>query len=129
MTLEPITANSTIAPANLLTVFVFISSLRSFNRRNFKRRIFDRSDFLTFDSGSSILMTHLLQHVSICPGETCAATCLAMTVPACLLESASAEVQLFCGFSGALRGGLLVGRREVTDVRSYACVDARFGMG
>ena len=36
---------------------------------------------------------------------------------------------VICGFSGALRGGLLVGRREVTDVRSYACVDARFGMG
>jgi len=35
---------------------------------------------------------------------------------------------VICGFSGALRGGLLVGRREVTDVRSYACVDARFGM-
>src|SRR5688572_33472108 len=84
MTLEPITANSTIAPANLLTVFVFISSLRNFNRRNFKRRIFDRNDLLTFDSGSSFLMTHLLQHVPNSPGETCAAPYLAMTVPACL---------------------------------------------
>ena len=36
---------------------------------------------------------------------------------------------VICGFSGALRGGLLVERREVTDVRCYACVDARFGMG
>ena len=33
------------------------------------------------------------------------------------------------GFSGASRSGLLVGRGEVTDVRSCACVDARFGMG
>ena len=33
-----------------------------------------------------------------------------------------------CGFIGFFEIALLVARREVTDVRSYACVDARFGM-
>lgn len=39
------------------------------------------------------------------------------------------ESPAISGFSGVSRSGLLVGRGEVTDVRSWACVDARFGMG
>jgi hypothetical protein len=57
-TVAPITAIRINALANRLTVFVFISSLRSFNLRNFNLRIFARHELDTLDFNCSLRMTY-----------------------------------------------------------------------